>query len=1073
MRTIRSAALACFLLSGFAALVYEIIWVRILGQIFGNTTFAIATVLAAFMAGLALGSYSFGRLAGRLQNGLLAYGILEGLIGLYGLLILPLFGVVRQVYFALYPHVETAPVLSIVVLFVLAFGLLMVPTVLMGATLPLLSRFFVTRLEQVGGRVGDLYAVNTLGAVVGCALAGYVMIPEMGLRASIFTAAGTNFVVTAAIVAMVAWLRRQAMVAEAVATASPTPDPRPATLPAGQPPTPAAVGPARAAKVRSPLEAFLLLSLAASGAASMIYENAWTRALALVIGMSTYAFTTMLTTFLIGLALGSFLYARWWGRSPGRLWAFGALEVGIGITALATIPLFEQLPFLFLRLKGSFADSFVLLLVVQAALSFLVMILPTILAGMTFPIVARLFTHGLYEVGSSVGTAYASNTLGSIVGALAGGFLLIPWLGVQHAINVGVAINVLVGIGLIAADTALARPARWAWGAAAAAGTGAALALFPAWDRHVVTSGVTIYASSYTGLPREGLKREYMHKDALLFYREGATATISVHGHRYDDYRYLKTNGKVDSSYGDEPNMLLTGYLPLLYHTAAQRVVIIGMGAGYTAKAVAAFPVQRIEVAEIEPAVVEGARGFAARNGNVLDDRRLRVIAADGRNYIQATPQQFDVIISMPSNPWIAGVGNLYTREFYELARGKLRPGGAFAQWVQNYHMSPDDLRMILHTFAESFPHVSLWAVDESDLILLGTLREQTISHQALRQIFAGNRAAREDLARLGFLDPFGLRAMYLMGNDGIRRFSRGAELNSDDLPRLEFSAPKHLESSTTGLNVRLLKDHREDLRFAGEVEFPGRPRGWARYVMAHALKAVGASEGALREAAQAIAEQPEDAGYRLLRAELLADAGRSREALAEFKAVLALRPSDLSPVVDLGMKLEWAEAGELYRALALLRPHSPGVLDRLGQVLEYEGDRAGAIARYRQALELNPGAGGIRFRLGRALVRSGQYAAAFQELERARTTGGESGDLYGALGDALMGGDRPAEAVEAYTKALLESVENVSLRVRLAKALAAAGRRGDAARRFREALALDGENAEAAEGLRALGQRY
>ncbi len=1066
MRTIRPAALACFLLSGFAALVYEIIWVRILGQIFGNTTFAIATVLAAFMAGLALGSYAFGRLAGRLQNDLLAYGVLEGGIGCYGLLILPLFGVIQRVYFALYPHLEASPVLSTFVLFALSFGLLMVPTVLMGATLPLLSRFFVTRLDHLGGRVGDLYAVNTLGAVVGCALAGYVMIPEMGLRASILTAAATNFLVTGAILCMVSWLRQHPASPEAVPAPFAPLSAQPATSPEGGPPT-------TARSPRSALEAFLLASLAASGAASMVYENAWTRALTLVIGMSTYAFTTMLTTFLIGLALGSFLYARWWGRSPGRLWAFGALEIGIGITALATIPLFERLPFLYLRLKGSFGDSFALLLVVQAVLSFLVMILPTVLSGMTFPIVARLFTHGVYEVGSSVGTAYASNTLGSIVGAVAGGFLLIPLLGVQAAINVAVGLNVLIGIGLIAADTALGRPVRWAWGAAAAVATGAAIALFPAWDRQVVTSGVTIYASNYTGLPRDSMKREYMHKDQILFYREGATATISVHAHRYDDYRYLKTNGKVDSSYGDEPNMLLTGYLPLLYHPSAQRVVIIGMGAGFTAKAAAAFPVQRIEVAEIEPAVVNGARHFAVRNGDVLEDRRLRVIAADGRNYIQATSQQFDAIISMPSNPWIAGVGNLYTREFYRLARGKLRPDGTFAQWVQNYHMSPDDLRMILHTFAESFPHVSLWAVDESDLILLGTLRPQTITYRALAKVFAENQAVREDLARLGFLDAVGLGAMYLMGDDGVRRFSKGAELNTDDLPRLEFSAPKHLERSTTGLNVRLLKDYRQDPPFWRDADFAGRPTGWRRYVMARALKAVGANEGALREVTQAITERAEATEYRLLRAELLADAGRSKDALTEFKAVLALRPPDLSSVVDLGMRLEWAEAGELYRALALLRPPAPGILDRLGQVLEYEGDRAGAIARHRQALEVSPGEGVTRFRLGRALVRGGQYAEGLKELERARPAGGESGDFYAVLGDALMGLNRPAEAVEAYGKALLESVENGGLRVKLAQALAKAGGTRDAARRFREALALDGENAEAAEGLRALGQRY
>ena len=588
----------------------------------------------------------------------------------------------------------------------------------------------------------------------------------------------------------------------------------------------------------------------------------------------------------------------------------------------------------------------------------------------------------------------------------------------------------------------------------------------------MVTSGVTIYASNYVGLPRDSMKREYMHKDAILFYREGATATISVHAHRYDDYRYLKTNGKVDASYGDEPNMLLTGYLPLLYHPAAQRVVIIGLGAGMTVKAVAAFPVQQIDVAEIEPAVVDGARLFAGRTANVLDDRRVRVIAADGRNFIQATPQQFDVIISMPSNPWIAGVANLYTREFYGLARGKLRPGGAFAQWVQNYHMSPDDLRMILRTFAESFPHVSLWAVDESDLILLGTLQDQGLNHRTMARVFAERPAAREELARLGLLDPIGLGAMYLMGNAGIRRFSHGAELNTDDLPRLEFSAPKQLERSTTGLNVRLLKDYREDPPFR-DVDLAGRPAGWRRYVMARALKAVGASEGALREVTQAVAERPTAAEYRLLRAELQAEAGRSKEALADLKAALALRLPDLSPLLDLGMKLEWAEAGELFRALAVLQPHSPAVLDRLGQVLEAEGDRPGAIARYRRALESKPEEGATRFRLGRALVRGGQFAEGLVELERARTNGGESGEFYAALGDALVGLDRHAEAVDAYTKALHESVENGGLRVKLAKALAGAGRPREAARRFREALALDGENAEAAEGLRALGQRY
>jgi tetratricopeptide (TPR) repeat protein len=257
-----------------------------------------------------------------------------------------------------------------------------------------------------------------------------------------------------------------------------------------------------------------------------------------------------------------------------------------------------------------------------------------------------------------------------------------------------------------------------------------------------------------------------------------------------------------------------------------------------------------------------------------------------------------------------------------------------------------------------------------------------------------------------------------------------------------------------------------------GDQDFAARPPGWPRYVMARALKAVGAGEGALREVDQAIRDRPTGAEYRLLRAEILAEAGRSKEALTEIKAAMALRPPDLHALLDLGMKLEWAEAGELFRALAMMQPRPVGALARLGQALEAEGDRAAAIVRYRQALEEDPADGATRFRLGRALARSGQFAEGLRELERARETGGQSGDFFAALGDALAGLRRPAEAAEAYRAALIESVENVGLRVKLGKALAAAGRPREAARRFREALALDGENAEAWEGLKQLGQR-
>ncbi|MEK6716361.1 MAG: fused MFS/spermidine synthase, partial [candidate division NC10 bacterium] len=219
----------------------------------------------------------------------------------------------------------------------------------------------------------------------------------------------------------------------------------------------------------------------------------------------------------------------------------------------------------------------------------------------------------------------------------------------------------------------------------------------------------------------------------LLYYREGLTATISVHRSAGSDYLYEKINGKVDASYGDTPTQLMVGYLPMLLNPGAKRVLVIGMGSGMTAKAVAAFPVEQLEVAEIEPAVIEGARFFAEKNGRIHDDPRVRFIHADGRNYLLAVRQRYDVIISEPSNPWIAGIGNLFTREYYQLARASLTEGGVFGQWMQTYAMAPEDLRMVYRTFAEVFPDVSFWAVNDSDMLLIGTTQKQRLRSADLR----------------------------------------------------------------------------------------------------------------------------------------------------------------------------------------------------------------------------------------------------------------------------------------------------------------------------------------------------
>src|ERR1051325_4377878 len=290
-------AFLCFFLSGAAGLIYEVVWTRMLTQIFGNTTYAIATVLAAFMAGLAIGSYLFGRIADRGKNDFLLYGILEAGVGLYGIAVPWLFQAGRHVYIPLYHLNESLPFVFNLMLFVLSFFLLVLPTMLMGATLPVLSRFFVRSYAQIGRRVGDLYGTNTLGAVLGCAISGYYLIPTFGMRRTVFIAAG----------------RRDKPAAAAAA------------LPEEAAPS------AEIAAERSSLDWILLVSFGLSGMAALVYENAWTRALTLVIGSSIYSFTTMLVTFLVGLAIGGFLYGRLMGDREVRLTTFGVIEILVGI----------------------------------------------------------------------------------------------------------------------------------------------------------------------------------------------------------------------------------------------------------------------------------------------------------------------------------------------------------------------------------------------------------------------------------------------------------------------------------------------------------------------------------------------------------------------------------------------------------------------------------------------------------------------------------------------------------------------------------------------------------------------
>jgi predicted membrane-bound spermidine synthase/tetratricopeptide (TPR) repeat protein len=1127
--------LFCFFFSGAAGLIYQVVWTRMLTQIFGNTTYAIATVLSAFMAGLAIGSYLFGQIADRGKNDFLLYGILEFGVGVYGFAVPWLFALAQKVYGPIFGLNESYPFIFNLVLFFLSFVLLVFPTLLMGATLPVLSRFFVRSFAQFGRRVGDLYATNTFGAVIGCAAGGFLLIPTLGMRTTVYVAAGVNMFI-AAVILIVDRIRDKAAVEL-------PPEPATAELTTEE------------AESASSLRWVILGSFALSGFASLVYENAWTRALTLVIGSSIYSFTTMLVTFLIGLTLGGFIYARLLGGREARLSTFGFIELGVGLAALATIPLFERLPLIFVRLLHGFGDTFTVFLYLQIFLSALVMFIPTVLLGMTFPMVARLFTQSLYRVGSGVGSSYAANTVGAVLGAFAGGFILIPSLGVENTIIFAVTINLLIGCWLLVSDSRLSFVSRYGLGLAVLILAILIPFKIKRWDPHILTSGVTIYNDRYESLPTDALRIEEMQRDDVLYYREGLTTTVSVHRISGSDYIYFKSNGKIDGSYGDALSQLMTSYIAMLLHPTAERALTIGLGSGMSAKALATFDsLKEIEVIEIEPAMIEASKFFNrasvkmeklpagvsfpassggnsrvwydakeqrlyykgvmedaersrlmklsedrdyrgvidrlfrnarhSRHSSVLEDKRVRVIPTDGRNYILATPKYYDVITAEPSNPWIAGIANLYTREFYQVIKSKIKEDGIFAQWFHNYSMSPDDFRMVFRTFVEAFPHVSLWSMKESDFLLIGSKREHPFNYAAVKQIYDKNPMLRSDLDYLGLSDVYAVQGFYRMDRQGFLAFSKGAAINTDDGAQLEFSAPKNLRRPTTELNRKIMTPFLLDSPpWLKSKPYPV-PEAMHHYYMAQSYSASVSRGRALNELEQAIRLEPSNPKFYLLQMKILLEQDKSNEgAKAAFKA-LERAPDTISEVLAMSDEFYLPDAKLVYKKVIEMGTKEVLPFLGLGNIALHSGELAEAEKWFESARALQPDHPAVLLAWGRLtaakaqkVTDKGQAKKQFQEamalLERSKAKGEESATIHSELAGVYYKLEMWQKAADAYQEALRMRRRRNDWRFSLGQAYAQLGKTSEAERKYREVLAFTPDDAEAWKALQDIGKKY
>jgi len=772
---VHALILGSFFFSGVAGLLYQVVWTRYLALFLGHTSYAVVAVLAAFMGGLALGNAWLGSVADRVRNPLLMYAGLELGIGAFAFVFPHYFQGVQGAFVGLVRAVEPGGAVRLGLQFVFAGMAILLPTVLMGATLPVLTRYVTHSLGELRGRVAGLYAINSAGAVVGTVWSDWWLIPGLGLELTLRIGAALSIGV-----GLVAWLIYRTTDDEDPLGAAPGDNPE-----------------APGVEVFTPAQLRLALwGIGVSGFVAMVYEVAWTRLLALSLGSSTHAYSLMLATFISGIAAGGWWVARW-KRRGSTLEAFGWAELALAATLFASLWFYDLLPWWFVGLSellGRNPGAYTLYELIQALICVGVMFLPAACLGTTLPLASRVATAALSATGRSVGRVFAVNTLGTVLGAVAGGLVLLPNLGLARTFALGIALNALVGMAILAA--------RWrrralVWGVPAAVLVVTWIGASQVQTRWQKAFAIGIWRAGITR-PTAADYRALVDAVDLRYYRDGAGSSVAVVANTLSsgvEQISLRVNGKTDAtSVGDMSTQVLMAHLPMLLRPQSQDALVVGLGSGVTAGSFLQHPgVRRVEVVEISPEVVEVAQAFFTNvNHNALGDPRLHLAVEDAKTFLQTTPRTYDIIATEPSNPWMAGVAGVFSQEYYQHLRSRLNPGGLVAQWLQLYESNDRIADIVIQTFASVFPSVGIWHVGPGDIVLIGAVDSPVPDLEAMQRRMR-EPAVQADLERVGFGSLASLLQLELIPQgDGaqVPEAFPGTPIHSDLNPILEYAAP-------------------------------------------------------------------------------------------------------------------------------------------------------------------------------------------------------------------------------------------------------------------------------------------
>jgi spermidine synthase len=773
----------CFFVSGATGLILEVAWSKQLSYILGSSLYGSATVVAAFMAGLGLGSGLAGRLAGRFIWPVRVYAVLQFGIAICGAVSIPVFHAV---------HAN-----ALLGRFTAVFVLAVVPATLMGMTLPIVVGAYARGKERYGLEAGLMYGINTLGAMCGTWGAGFFLLPVLGLGKTCLVVAVSDGVVGFIALCVDSRLRTVSFSDQHYSEAS------------------IEASPYRARASRSTEEVSLLALFAISGAVAMVYEVGWFRLLGLAMGPSVYVFSAILGVFLFGVGFGSAASARWAERtSLGGAGAMAALESLLCLAGLGEMFYYNRLPQLNYELFIWATDSLGArgFFFGQIGIAAVVVLAPCLIMGALFPVTVRAVREAGRSVNTpeaSIGRLYLMNTFGGIIGSLAAGFLLLPKIGVWRTLFGATLATGFLALAVLVLASQIRWKVRTMWATGLLIIVPALGSLLPSLDVALFNQG--LYREAYA---TRKLDIDRTRQEQLVYFSEGINTAVAVFNSGGE--ATLRVSGKADASTvpGDFTTQLFVGHLPVIFAETPKRAAVIGYGSGMSAMAMLTHPeVESLDIIEIEQGVINASPYFDCISLNPLGDSRAHVVLDDARAYLTHTGKTYDVITSEPSNPWMAGISNLFTTDFYRIAHSRLSSNGVFGQWIQTYELSEETFKVIVASIHEVFPHVVIFRPVVGDAVVLASARPIQVPWEILQKRFMDERVLAS-FQRVDISNPFQLFFHFYASEDMVGGFVSGVNVrNTDDNVWLEYRMPKNMvemgavdRAEEHGIGIRLLE---------------------------------------------------------------------------------------------------------------------------------------------------------------------------------------------------------------------------------------------------------------------------